>query len=71
MSSHLPIHVKAGILGSERNGRSTIYRINFIGTREPLSFLMEDCCQSFTEACQPAIESVLLDHAAKEEVGNP
>ena len=59
MSSHLSILVNAGLVGSRRESRSIIYSIDFDGTRELLTFLMEECCQGSHEACLPALESVL------------
>jgi ArsR family transcriptional regulator len=59
MSSHLTILVNAGVVTSRREGRSIIYRIEFEGTRELLSFLMEDCCQGNPKVCKPVLDSVL------------
>ncbi len=59
MSSHLAILVNAGLINSRRESRSIIYSINFSGTRELLSFLMEDCCQGQPELCAPVLDSVL------------
>jgi DNA-binding transcriptional ArsR family regulator len=66
MSSHLTILVNAGVVTSRREGRSIIYRIEFDGTRELLSFLMEDCCQGHPEVCQPVLDSVLPGCCAGE-----
>jgi len=59
MSSHLATLVHAGLVGSHREGRSVIYRIDFEGTRALLSFLMEDCCQGKPEVCAPMLDSIL------------
>ena len=59
MSSHLSILVNAGLINSRREGRSIIYSIDFDGTRELLSFLMQDCCQGRPEVCSSLLESVL------------
>ena len=59
MSSHLSILVNAGLIGSRRESRSIIYIINFSGTRDLLSFLMEDCCRGRPELCAPVLDSVL------------
>jgi DNA-binding transcriptional ArsR family regulator len=61
MSSHLSILVNAGLIGSRRESRSIIYSIDFAGTRDLLSFLMEDCCQGRPELCAPVLDSVLSD----------
>ena len=59
LSSHLAILVNAGLVGSRRDGRSIIYSVNFDGTRDLLSFLMEDCCQGHPDVCAPVLDSVL------------
>ena len=59
MSSHLSILANAGLIGSRRVSRSIIYSIDFDGTRELLSFLMEDCCQGRPELCAPVLDSLL------------
>lgn len=56
LSSHLSIMQNAGLLKSRRQSRSIIYSIDFDGTRELLSFLMEDCCQGHPELCLPRLE---------------
>ena len=59
LSSHLSILVNAGLVRSRRESRSIIYSIDFDGTRELLSFLMEECCQGNPEVCLPVLESLL------------
>lgn len=59
MSSHLATLVNAGLVTSQREGRSIIYSIEFGGTRALLAFLMEDCCQGRPEVCAPVLDSVL------------
>lgn len=59
MSTHLSTLVNAGLVNSRRESRSIIYSIDFDGTRELLSFLMEECCQGSPDVCLPVLESVL------------
>ena len=59
MSTHLATLVNAGLVRSRRESRSIIYSIDFDGTRELLTFLMEDCCQGNPDVCLPVLESVL------------
>lgn len=59
LSSHLTILANAGLVSSRREARSIIYRIEFEGVRELLSFLMEDCCRGRPEVCRPLLDSVL------------
>ena len=58
LSTHLRILVDAGLLASERHGRSIVYRVDFEGARTLLQFLLEDCCQASRDACTPALQSV-------------
>ncbi len=59
LSTHLAILVRAGLLESERQGRSIVYRVEFEGARALLSFLLEDCCQGNRTVCAPAVESAM------------
>jgi ArsR family transcriptional regulator len=59
LSSHLAILSNAGLVNSHRESRSIIYQVDFDGTRELLSFLMEDCCQGQPELCTPVLDSLL------------
>jgi DNA-binding transcriptional ArsR family regulator len=59
MSSHLSILANANLIESRRDGRSIIYSVDFDGTRDLLSFLVEDCCQGRPEVCAPVLDSVL------------
>ena len=59
LSSHLAILVRAGLLESERYGRSIVYRVQFEGARALLSFLLEDCCQGDRAVCASAVESAM------------
>ena len=59
MSTHLATLVNAGLIDSRRESRSVIYSIDFDGTRQLLSFLMEECCQGQPEVCLPVLDSVL------------
>ena len=66
LSSHLAILSNAGLLTSHRESRSIIYRIDFDGTRNLLSFLMEDCCQGQPELCSPVLDSLLSTSCASD-----
>lgn len=57
LSTHLGILVRAGLLESERHGRSIVYRVEFEGARALLTFLLEDCCQGNRAVCATAVES--------------
>ena len=44
MSAHLSKLDHAGLVSSERDGRSIIYRANYETLRGVIEFLMADCC---------------------------
>lgn len=49
MSSHLTVLSHAGLVASERQGRSILYRVRFDTMRDLIGFLMTDCCQGALE----------------------
>jgi DNA-binding transcriptional ArsR family regulator len=59
MSSHLAILQQAGLVQSQRQGRSVIYAVDLSGVRDLLAFLLEDCCQGRREVCAPLLDAVL------------
>jgi DNA-binding transcriptional ArsR family regulator len=59
LSTHLGTLVNAGLVSSRRESRSIIYSIDFDGTRELFSFLMEECCEGNRDICLPVLESLL------------
>jgi ArsR family transcriptional regulator len=61
MSAHLAILSRSGLVISRRDGRSIIYAVDLGGTRELLSFLVEDCCRGSPEVCQTLIDSALAE----------
>ncbi|MER9328766.1 metalloregulator ArsR/SmtB family transcription factor [Mesorhizobium sp. M0152] len=58
MSVHLKILGLAGLVHSEREGRSIRYAADMSGFRDLLAYLMEDCCDGAPELCQPIIQAV-------------
>jgi len=61
MSSHLAILVNGGLVTSQREGRSVIYKLDLAGTRVLLSYLLEDCCNGRPEICAPLLDCVRPD----------
>jgi DNA-binding transcriptional ArsR family regulator len=55
MSSHLAILTRAGLIESERQSRSIVYRAVIGRVREIASFLVQDCCGGRPELCEPLI----------------
>ena len=48
----------AGLIRSERQGRSIRYFTDQDGLRALLGFLLHDCCGSRPELCQPLIDQI-------------
>lgn len=55
MSAHLATLARAGLVTSERQSRSIIYRANLDGFRDLTLFLLKDCCGGSPELCAPLI----------------
>jgi DNA-binding transcriptional ArsR family regulator len=55
MSAHLGILARAGIVRSERQSRSVIYRADLDGLRALTLFLVKDCCAGSPELCAPLL----------------
>lgn len=49
MSQHLNVLSQAGLVSSERQGRSIIYRVSFSALRGLSTFLLSECCQGLPE----------------------
>ena len=60
MSSHLKILAMAGLILSQRDGRSVVYKANYDTVRELVLFLMEDCCAGNSAICRPVAESLAI-----------
>lgn len=57
LSANLNILSAAGLVKSERRGRSIIYSAAYDRMGQLLAFLMEDCCAGAPEICTPAVEA--------------
>lgn len=58
MSTNLSVLSRAGLIRSEREGRSIRYFADIDGLRGLLAFLMEDCCGGRPEVCHPVIDEL-------------
>lgn len=58
MSSHLAVLARAGLVRSERQSRSIIYRADLEAIRETVQFLVQDCCGGRPDICQPLLDSL-------------
>jgi ArsR family transcriptional regulator, arsenate/arsenite/antimonite-responsive transcriptional repressor len=59
LSTHLTILARAGLVQSERQSRSIIYRASLDGLRELTLFLASECCGSKPELCAPLIAKLI------------
>jgi DNA-binding transcriptional ArsR family regulator len=59
LSSALALLQSAGLVRSERQGRSIRYFARMDGVRGLLAFLIEDCCRGAPEICRPALEELM------------
>ena len=57
LSANLNILAHAGLVTSEREGRSIIYRAQYEAMRDLLDFLVEDCCGGSPEICAPLFKA--------------
>jgi len=55
MSAQLLILANAGLIRSQRDGRSIIYSVDFPAMSDLLIFLTEDCCGGRSEICAPLV----------------
>jgi DNA-binding transcriptional ArsR family regulator len=67
LSAHLAVLTRAKLVGARKEGRSVIYAANLEGTRELLSYLIEDCCRGKPDTCIPLIEATLAGCCAKSK----
>jgi DNA-binding transcriptional ArsR family regulator len=58
VSSHLRQLQSAGLIDGERQGRQVLYRANYDTVRDLVLFLVEDCCASSSQICNPLAESL-------------
>ena len=55
MSAHLAVLARAGLVATERQGRSIIYRAHLDALRALMVFLARDCCSAHPELCTPLL----------------
>lgn len=61
MSANLSVLTQAGLLNSQRAGRSIRYFANFAHFEALLVYLMKDCCGGRIELCGPLLEALFTD----------
>lgn len=55
MSAHLAVLARAGLVRSERQGRTIFYRADLARFRAMTLYLVNDCCGGRPELCSPLI----------------
>jgi DNA-binding transcriptional ArsR family regulator len=58
LSTHLAILERAGLVASQRRGRSIVYRPVLERVRELTGFLVRDCCGGRPELCDPLVSDL-------------
>lgn len=53
LSARLNLLSQAGLVRSQRLGRSIVYAADFSAVQDLLAFLVEDCCEGRPEVCAP------------------
>ena len=59
MSTHLATLARAGLIASERQSRSIIYRADLDRLRALTLFLVKDCCGGEAELCETLISELV------------
>lgn len=59
MSAHLALLSRAGLVTSERRGRSIVYRANMDQLRALVLFIVADCCGGRADQCAPILAEIL------------
>lgn len=66
MSANLAVLQRAGLITSERIGRSIIYRADMAAMSGLIGFMLQDCCGGKPELCAPALQSVFNQTTTSE-----
>ncbi len=60
LSTHLGVLSRAGLIHSQREGRSLIYRANLEHMLATVQFLVRDCCAGSSVVCDPLLASLTV-----------
>lgn len=58
MSTHLAALTRAGLISSERQGRTILFRPEIDRMRLTMEYLVNDCCGGRPELCTPLIADI-------------
>ncbi|HEX5513678.1 MAG TPA: helix-turn-helix transcriptional regulator [Gammaproteobacteria bacterium] len=59
LSPHLAVLARAGLVTSQRQSRSIIYRANLSHMQETIGFLVRDCCAGDPTVCEPLLTALV------------
>lgn len=71
LSANLTVLAQAGLIASNRAGRSIIYRARFDRMRDLLAFLTADCCGGAPEVCGPLAAVLAQARECAPRAGRP
>lgn len=60
MSTHCAVLQRAGLIMSERRGRSIFYRADIAALKTLMLFLAQDCCAGRAELCEPLVAELAI-----------
>ena len=66
LSNNLSILAAAGLVRSEREGRSIRYHARFEAMQHLLGYLMEDCCGGRPDLCRPVLRDIARSNDASK-----
>jgi len=58
VSSHLAVLARAGLVRSDRRGRTVCYRADYDAAGALVAYLLEDCCGGRPEVCGPLVDNL-------------
>ncbi|WP_251977422.1 ArsR/SmtB family transcription factor [Salinicola avicenniae] len=70
MSAHLAVLARAGLIVSQRQSRSIIYRAHLAEVGELIGFLVSDCCAGHPEVCA-SLQSAASDCCSSDVASHP
>lgn len=70
MSAHLSVLARAGLVASQRQSRSIIYRASLNRMQETIRFLVHDCCAAHPQACEALTPSLIACPTQSDEQEN-
>ncbi|WP_456269178.1 metalloregulator ArsR/SmtB family transcription factor [Kushneria sp. AK178] len=67
LSAHLNVLSRAGLVVSQRQSRSIIYRASLEQMQAMMAFLAHDCCAGRPELCAPLLDALSSESCSDQE----